>query len=213
MKINLYNLKAELIGQHDLSKDVFLANINDALVSQSVRVFLSNQRKAHARAKTRGEVAGTTKKIWSQKGTGRARHGDSRAPIFVGGGSAHGPQGDQNYKLKINKKMAKIATRSVLSIFAKNKAIIAIDKLDSIKPKTKQAQILVEKLIKTDEILKKSKKAAIIINPTEKNPKICFKNLPNINVLSSNSLNPYILLKHDFLVFSKDCLDFINKTK
>lgn len=213
MKINLYNLKAELIGQHDLSKDVFLANINDALVSQSVRVFLSNQRKSHARAKTRAEVAGTTKKIWSQKGTGRARHGDSRAPIFVGGGSAHGPQGDQNYKLKINKKMAKIATRSVLSIFAKNKAIIAIDKLDSIKPKTKQAQILVEKLTKTDEILKKSKRIAVIINPSEKNPKICFKNLPSINVLSSNSLNPYILLKNDFLVFSKDSLDFINKTK
>lgn len=213
MKINLYNLKAELIGQQDLSKDVFLANINDSLVSQSVRVFLANQRKAHARAKTRGEVAGTTKKIWAQKGTGRARHGDSRAPIFVGGGSAHGPKGDQNYKLKINKKMAKNATRSALSMFAKNNAIIAIDKFDSIKPKTKQAQILIEKLYQVDALLKKSKKPAIIINPTEKNPKISFKNLSQVNVLSSNSLNPYILLKQDFLVFSKDSLDLINKTK
>lgn len=213
MKINLYNLKAELIGQYDLSKDVFLAKINDTLVSQSVRVFLSNQRKSHAKAKTRGQVAGTTKKIWSQKGTGRARHGDSRAPIFVGGGSAHGPQGDQNYKLKINKKMAKIATRSALSMFAKNNTIIAIDKFDSIKPKTKQAQILIEKLNKAEDLLKKSKRPAIIINPSEKNPKICFKNLSMVNVLNSNSLNPYTLLKHDFLVFSKDSLDFINKTK
>jgi len=213
MNINLYNLKAELVGQQDLSKEVFLAKINQTLLSQSVRVFLSNQRKAHARAKTRGEVAGTTKKVWSQKGTGRARHGDNRAPIFVGGGSAHGPQGDQNYSLKISKKMAKIAIRSTFSKFAQDKAIISIDQLDSIKPKTKQAQILIDKLSKVDKILQKSKKIAVVINPAEKNPKICFKNLSSVNILNSNSLNPYTLLKYDFLIFSKDCLDFINKTK
>jgi len=213
MKINLYNLKAELIGQQELSEHIFLAEINQTLISQSVRVFLSNQRKAHAKAKTRSEVAGTTKKIWAQKGTGRARHGDSRAPIFVGGGSAHGPQGDQNFKLKINKKMAKIATRSVLSMFAKNKSIIAIDKLDTIKPKTKQAKVLLANLAVTNDLLKKSRKTAIIINPTEKNPKRCFNNLSSAHILSSNSLNPYLLLKHDFLIFSKDSLDFINKTK
>lgn len=213
MKINIYDLKATKTGQVDLNKQVFAYKINQNLISQSVRVYLSNQRKAHAKAKGRSQVAGTTKKMWAQKGTGRARHSDARAPIFVGGGVAHGPKGVQNYKLKMSKKMNQKALRSALSLLARNKNILAISDLDKIATKTKQAQKLITSLKKADKLLSASKKIGIIINSDNTNAKKAFKNLPKVNLIYTNSLNTYTLLNQNFLIFSQKSLDFVNKNK
>ncbi len=213
MKVNLYDLKSQKIDQVSLKKEVFDSKINQDLLSQAVRVYLFNQRKAHPLAKGRSQVAGSTRKIWAQKGTGRARHSDMRAPIFVGGGVAHGPKGNQNYHLKLNKKMAKLAVRSALSQFAKDSHILAVSDLEKIKIKTKQALDLINSLKKIDKNLSSSKKIALIINSDNKNAKQAFKNLSDIDLLYTNSLNTYQLLNHNFLIFSQNSLDFVNKNK
>src|SRR3989339_577646 len=98
MKVPVYNLSGEQLDDLTLPVKVFALPANDKLVALAVRVYLANQRRSYAKTKGRGEVAGTTKKMWSQKGTGRARHGSAKAPIFVGGGVAHGPIGKENHK-------------------------------------------------------------------------------------------------------------------
>ena len=139
MKTQLYNLQAESIGEITLPKEVFGLEYKPQLISLALRVYRSNLRSSHAKVKDRGEVAGTTKKMWAQKGTGRARHGSAKAGIFVGGGSVHGPQGNQNYKLSLNKKVKKAAFNHLLSKFAQEKSIIVIDQFKQLPPKTKEA--------------------------------------------------------------------------
>ena len=134
MKAQLYDINAKQIGEINLPSSVFGADISETLISNAVRASLSNKRTALAKTKHRGEVAGTTKKMWAQKGTGRARHGSAKAPIFVGGGSAHGPRGERNFDTKINTKTKKMAVNSILSKFAKNKSILVVEKLRLVSP-------------------------------------------------------------------------------
>ena len=114
-KVDLYNIKGEKEGKVTLPKEIFETKINKPLLSQAVRVYLANQRDARARAKTRAQVKGSNRKIYRQKGTGGARHGDNKAPIFVGGGKAHPPKGI-NRRLSLPKKMKQLALKSALSI-------------------------------------------------------------------------------------------------
>jgi len=202
MKIKLFDTSAKQIGSLTLPAAVFGAKISPQLMAQSIRVYLSNQRKAHSKTKNRSEVRGTTKKMWAQKGTGRARHGSAKAPIFVGGGVAHGPSGNQNYRLKLNKKMKKQALNSILSRFAKEKRIIAVEKFSSLPPKTGQAAKFISKLKKDNPVLNKSKKMAIITANPVGNVKRAFSNLPYVNLMNLNSLSVYQLAKQKYLIFS-----------
>ena len=102
-QLAVVDVKGKSKGQINVSNEIFGINPNKIVVAQAVRVHLTNQRQATAKSKTRGEVSGSGKKIWRQKGTGRARHGDRYAPIFVGGGVAHGPRGNQNVKRNLSK--------------------------------------------------------------------------------------------------------------
>ena len=115
MKADLYTIDGKKAGKIEVPKAVFGAKVNEILLAQYRRVFLNNQRRAKPKSKTRGEVTGSGKKIWRQKGTGRARHGDRYANIFVGGGVAHGPTGKENYSLKLTRKMRQSALSSALS--------------------------------------------------------------------------------------------------
>ena len=206
MKVNLFNTSPKQIGQITLPATVFKTKISPQLIAQSVRVYLSNQRKARAKSKNRSEVRGTTKKMWAQKGTGRARHGSAKAPIFVGGGVAHGPSGDQNYRLKLNKKMRKQALNSILSQFAKEKRIIVIEKFGTLPPKTKQAVKFISRLKKTSPILNKSKKIAIITTKPVSNVKRAFSNLSHTSLMNLSSLSVYQLAKQNYLIFSKKAI-------
>jgi large subunit ribosomal protein L4 len=207
MNIDVFDINAKKVSSLALPLSVFGVKISPSLIAQSVRSYLSNQRKARPMTKNRAEVRGTTKKMWAQKGTGRARHGSAKAPIFVGGGIAHGPRGQQNYKLKMSKKMKKGALFSVLSQHAHNKNIIAIKSLSSFQPKTKSALTFLSKLQKDD------KKVAIITSKPLTTVKRAFRNLPSVTILNLNSLSAYQLAKQNQLIFSVKAIKDLSSQK
>ena len=203
MKTDLYNTSAEIVGQVTLPANIFGIEFSDLLVSQSIRNFLSNNRSAHAKVKNRAEVAGTTRKMWAQKGTGRARHGSAKAPIFVGGGRAHGPHGDRNFSLKTNKTTKKLVINSILSDFANNKRLLVIDKISSLPSQTKKARELINKLEKQNKILSQSKRIGILVAKISDNTKRAFGNLPGFTILSLQSLNVRDLSLQNYLIISR----------
>ena len=211
MKAQIYNIKAEKIGEATLPKATFEAKISETLIAQSIRVYLANQRSSFAKAKSRGQVNGTTKKVWAQKGTGRARHGSKKAPIFVGGGSAMGPDGNQNYNLNISKKMKQVALNSILTKFAKDNRIIIIDTFIELTPKTKEGIKLITGLKAGNEVLSKSSKVGIITTQTVSSVKRAFGNLKSVNLLNLKSLNVYTLSNQNFLILSQKALDQFTK--
>ncbi|MFA5827867.1 MAG: 50S ribosomal protein L4 [Candidatus Shapirobacteria bacterium] len=211
MKTQLYDINAKQIGEITLPSTVFGAQISEQLISNSIRTSLSNKRSALAKTKHRGEVAGTTKKMWAQKGTGRARHGSAKAPIFVGGGSAHGPRGERNFDTKVNSKARKMAVNSILSKFAKNKSILVVEKLNTISPKTKEGIKLITGLKGVNEVLSKSSKVGIISSKTLVNVRRAFGNIPKVRLLSLKSLNVLDLSNQNSLIFTKRAIEQLTK--
>ena len=184
MTIPVYNLVGKELTPIDLDKKIFGAKPNPQLVSQAVRVYLSNQRSSSAHTKTRGEVQGSTRKIFKQKGTGRARHGSIRAPIFVGGGIAHGPDGTQNYKLKMPSKMIKVALLSVLSQKAHAKEISAIKGSKDATGKTKEMAELIGKIVPVGKVL-------FITESGQSKFRLGVRNIDRVIVSTTVSLNVY----------------------
>jgi len=207
--VPVYNLKAEKTGEIALPKSVFAAPVRLDLIALAIRVYLANRRRSHAKVKDIGEVSGTTKKMWAQKGTGRARHGSSKFGLFVGGASSHGPTGKQNFKLKMNLRTKKLAFNSVLSRFAKENAILVIDDFSSLSSKTKEAQKLIELFKKNNQILSASKKIGVITAAPEENVTRAFRNISGINLLSLKSLNTYTLANNNFLIFNRKAVEML----
>lgn len=207
IKAPLYNLKGEKLSDFTLPKAVFETVVVPRIIAQSIRVYLNNQRSAHAKVKDVGEVNGTTKKMWAQKGTGRARHGSAKFGLFVGGASAHGPQGNQSFAITLNQKTKKLALNSLLSQFAKRKSILVVDDFKDLAPKTKEAGNLIGLLEKTNEILAKSKKIGIITDVADKNVIRAFKNITGFRLLSAKSLNTLDLSNQNFLIFSQKAVE------
>ena len=203
MKAQIYNIKAEKVGDIALPKEVFSTPVSDSLIAQAIRVTLANRRSSFAKTKTRSDVAGTRKKVWAQKGTGNARHGNRTAPIFVGGGSALGPDGNQNYSLGISKTMRRRAIRGLLTKFAEDKKILIIDNFSKLDPKTKSGIKLITGLKTNDEVLSKSRKIGVITTKTITPVKRAFGNLKDINLLSLKSLDIYSLSKQNYLIISQ----------
>jgi large subunit ribosomal protein L4 len=204
--IDVYNIAGKKVGRTELPKEIFNVRVNPKVVAQSVRSFLSNQRRAKAKTKTRGEVSGSGRKIWRQKGTGRARHGDRYAPIFVGGGRAHGPTGEQNYLRKLSKKMKKVALFNALTSKYKSKDITIIGGLAKIAAKTKEfEQFLVALNIWPREV---SRPSVLVVLPTKIEPVIrAARNLEKVDLVQANCLSSYQVLAHQKLVFMKESLE------
>jgi large subunit ribosomal protein L4 len=213
IKVKVFDTTAKETGEYKLPAEFFEAKINPDLIRQAVYVHLNNQRKSHAKTKGRGEVEGTNQKMWAQKGTGRARHSTAKAPIFVGGGRAHGPRGDQNFSLKMTKKMRQAAIRSALSLFADKKSIIIIDKISQLSPKTKEAVKLITGLKSQNKVLSEGRKIGIITSSSNAKTKRAFGNLPKVKLLNLNSLNCYDLTKQDFILFTKKAVEVMAKSK
>ena len=203
MKAQIYNIKAEKVGEVALPKEVFSVSVSDSLIAQAIRVALANRRSSYAKTKTRSEVAGTRKKVWAQKGTGNARHGNRTAPIFVGGGIALGPDGNQNYSLKMGKNMKRKALAGLLTKFAEDKKILIIDNFSKLDPKTKSGIKLITGLKTADEVLSKSRKIGVITTQTVTPVKRAFGNIKDINLLSLKSLDVYSLSKQNYLIISQ----------
>jgi len=212
MKAPIYNLQLEKIGDIDLPK-IFstTSKAEDKIITQALRVYRSNLRKAHAKSKTRAEVAGTTKKMWKQKGTGRARHSTAKAPIFVGGGRAHGPNGEQNFKLKLSKKSRKIALGLLLNKFAKAKKITVVEKLGQLEPKTKTGMKFITGLMDKNKVLSDSRRIGVVTSQSNTNIRRSLRNIKNINLINLKSLNSLDLSQQHYLIFSKKAINELNK--
>lgn len=207
MNIRVIDTKGNTKGRMDLPDEMFAVKANGALLAQAVRVYLANQRQGTAKVKSRGEVEGSGRKIYRQKGTGRARHGDRYAPIFVGGGVAHGPRGDQNVKRTMSKKMRKKALFAALSGKLKEKKLIVVDGLESLEPKTK----LVNKAIKT-MIKEESVNVAVILPRMSETVVRGARNIANLTLLSARKLNAYEILKSDTILLTKDAMGVMEET-
>lgn len=206
MQTNIYNLEGKMTSKVNLPKRAFEEKDNPQLMAQVVKVYLSNQRKAKAKVKTRGEVRGSRIKIWRQKGTGRARHGDRYAPIFVGGGVAHGPSGEANFKKKLPKKMKAKALAVALSIKAQEKEIRVITGLEKIKGRTKEMADFLKGLMKKEKMTKKTPKFLLILS--EKMEKVfqAGRNIPNLEISLAQNVNPYQVLNNDLLLLNKEAV-------
>ncbi len=206
----VFDAKGLKSGTVSLPKEVFGVKVNQPLMAQAVRVFLANQRQGNAHTKTRGEVDGSSKKIYRQKGTGRARHGTLRAPIFVKGGVAHGPRA-HDFSLSLPQKMRKAALLSALSLKAKDGEIKVLSGLDKIEPKTKNMSALFTKI--TEDKKGKNKILLVASAPTKELENVyrAGRNIKNVDIVNTKVLNTYEVLRHKNLFFMKESIDQLSK--
>lgn len=206
MEANIYNQTGKEAGKIKLPESVFGLPWNADLVHEIVRLMNSNSRNNIAHTKTRGEVRGGGKKPWKQKGTGRARHGSTRSPIWVGGGVAHGPRNDQNYDRKINKKAKTKALYTILSRKFKDGEILFVDNVNIAAPKAKDAKAVLASFskIKGFEKLSSKKVNAAIITLPKKNAAVekSFGNFGNVAIEEFRNINPVSILNHTYLIVS-----------
>ena len=185
----------ELEKKVNLNGDVFGIEPNTQVMFDAVQVYQANKRQATAKTKTRAEVRGGGKKPWRQKGTGRARAGSSRSPIWVGGGIVFGPIGNQNFKLKMNKKSHALALKSALSIKANEKNIVLVENLTSTKTK---------EVVKTLEALKVDSKALVVLAEENEEFTRAARNVSFVKVVLANNVSVYDLINATKLVMTVD---------
>src|SRR5512133_1357625 len=195
--ISIYNTQGKSVGEIELNAEHFGIKANPALIHEAVVAQQANCRRAIAHTKTKGEVSGGGKKPWKQKGTGRARHGSSRSPIWVGGGITFGPRSNRNYSIKINRKARKKAMFMVLSDKLANQHMIATETYTL--PKTKA-------FVSYIGSLPVSRKVLYIVASSRPELVRAARNLENVFVVTANSLNVVDLLRYDFVIFEKDAI-------
>ena len=202
----VYNQKGKESGKITLNDKVFGLPWNADLVHQVVTSIASSQRSPVAHTKGRGEVRGGGKKPWQQKGTGRARHGSIRSPLWVGGGITGGPTKEKNFDRKVNKKMKAKALYTILSRKLKDGAILFVDDLSIKAPKTKDAKDILLSLSKVggfNDILSKKKNSAYIaIDSKNKATEKSFSNFNNLKVDEIRNINPLELMQYKYVVIS-----------
>jgi 50S ribosomal protein L4, bacterial/organelle len=204
MEAKVYDIKGKVAGEVTLPENIFGLSWNSDLVHQVATSLMTNKRKTVAHVKERGEVRGGGKKPWQQKGTGRARHGSTRSPIWVGGGVTHGPRNEKNFDRKISKKMRAKALYTILSRKYKDGEILFVDSIVLSEPKTKIAVATLHKLsqVKGFENLlsKKNNSAVIALSTKNSDTERSMRNLGNFDVLEARNLHPLTLLNHKYLV-------------
>jgi large subunit ribosomal protein L4 len=207
MSADVYDLTGKVAGKVTLPAEMFGDKVNKTLVSQAVRVYLANKRQGTVSTKTRGEVDGSTRKIYRQKGTGRARHGSIRAPIFVKGGIVFGPR-PRDYSLELPTKMKRKALFSVLSGKLTSGEIKIVSGFEDITPKTKKFVAALQKL----ELDGKKRSVLLVTAGKTENLKRAAGNVSGVNLLPANLLNAYEVIKNKHLVLMKDAVSEMEKT-
>lgn len=206
MKAIVYNQDGKKVDEMELSEGVFGLPWNADLVHQVAVSMAANKRIPWAHAKDRSEVSGGGRKPWRQKGTGRARHGSTRSPIWRKGGVTHGPLKEKIYTQKINKKMRKKAFLTVLSQKLRDSEILFLNKLIIPKPKTKEAGLIINSLskIKNFEKLgtKKKNRAILALPKKDSDAERSFRNLPGLQISQFKNLNALDLLNFKYLVIA-----------
>jgi len=203
LEAKVFDMKGGDAGTVTLPENIFGLSWNADLVHQVVIAMQANARPNVAHTKDRGEVRGGGKKPWQQKGTGRARHGSSRSPIWKGGGITHGPRNDKNYAQKINRSMSQKALLVTLSRKLKDGEIIFVDSIHMDAPKASAGKAVLTALGKHFSGFTKSKNAALIALPTRNIPtQKSFSNFGNIAVEEVRNLNPLSVLSAKYLVIA-----------
>lgn len=195
---------------YDLSERVFGVPMKDSVVHQAMRAQLGNARKVIAHTKDRSEVSGGGKKPWRQKGTGRARHGSIRSPLWTGGGVTFGPRNDRNFSLKINKKQKNKALAMVLSSKVKTGTMAMLDALTLENHKTKHMADMFQAFTAVlPEVA--TRKTLVITAGTDKNIVLASRNLPHVKVVRADSLNVHDLLTYRYVLIPKEAVETIEK--
>ena len=193
--VKVHNLKKEEVGEVQLSDAVFGAPLNEPLIHAAVRNFMANARQGTSATKTRGDVSGSGRKLWKQKGTGRARIASLRSPLWKGGGNAHGPQ-PRDWSYSMPKKMRQGALRSALSERVREGNVFVVEGWTMDKPKTKDFSTSLGKLGLNGKTL-------IVDSLENENLILSARNVRRAKVVNSFGLNIYDLLYHDHLVLSR----------
>lgn len=195
ISVKVYNMAGEEVSKMNLSASVFAIEPNEQTMFDAVQVEQSNSRQATAKTKVRHEVSGGGKKPWRQKGTGRARAGSSRSPIWVGGGTVFGPVGNQNYKISQNKKEHRLALKSALSIHAKESMkVVDQIKFDDMKTKAGIAML---------EALKVGGKVLVVVDEIDQNLYSSLRNICWVKLVTTADVSVLDLMNVDTLVISK----------
>lgn len=203
---DVLDLEGKSVGKITLNPEIFEAKVNKSLIAQAVRVYLANQRQGNASTKTRGEVEGSTRKIYRQKGTGRARHGSIRAPIFVHGGIVGGPK-PRDYSLKLPQKMKQKALFAALTAKFKVNEIKILKGLEEIEPKTKKFVTILKKL----GLENKKNKILLIALDDAKTLKRAASNIPGVTITAVQRLSTYDVVKNRHLLFMQTALEVMEK--
>jgi large subunit ribosomal protein L4 len=205
MQLKVYKIDGtESADQVELPANIFEIEPNHHLVYQAVRTYLSNKRQGTHKAKERNEVSGGGKKPWRQKGRGTARAGTTRSPVWVGGGTIHGPR-PHTYKLIMTKKSTKLARKSALSIKAKNGEILVIEDVSFEKPKTKDFNSILKNL-KVDD-----KKVLMLTTVNNGNVNRSGRSLPKVNIVEAASAATYDLVNNQVIIIQKSAIEALCK--
>jgi len=214
VKTNVYNQNGEIVSELKLSDKVFAVKINEDLVHQAMVTQAANERQVLAHTKTKAEVRGGGKKPWKQKGTGRARAGSSRSPIWIGGGVTFGPRKDRNFSKKINKKMKQKAITMVFTDRLAENNLAVVDKIEMKDFSTKKFNDFVKKIenvFPDENKTKKSKRSILFVNDI-KDEKVVLssRNLVGFDIINLENINIIDLLKYKNLVITESAIKNIN---
>jgi len=200
--VKIYDQTKKEVGQMELAPSVFEVEVRPELLHLVVRAQLAAKRAGTHSVKTRSEVSGGGRKPWRQKGTGRARSGSNRSPIWRGGAIVHGPQ-PRDYSFKVNKKVRLLALKMALSAKISAESVVLLDKLEVEEAKTKH-------MVKVASDLG-LKKALIVVPSSDNKLELSARNLPGIKVVRQDMLNVYDILLHDHLVIAKEAVDLVQE--
>lgn len=202
-KVAVYNTEGATVGELELNKDIFDVEINKALLHQVVRMQLANKRQGTQSALTRGEVRGGGAKPWRQKGTGRARHGSIRSPIWVNGGVVFAPK-PRDYSFRMPKKMRRQALKSALTSKVKNDEILVLDDLKLAQPKTKE-------MVKVLKNLGVDGKALVVLSEKDEFVARASRNIQGIKLAFVNTLNVLDILNYDKFIITQEAVQKVEE--
>ncbi len=205
MKAVLHNMKGEQVGEITLPKEIFGIDVNENLISRVVYSQRINMRQGTAHTKDRSEVSGGGRKPWRQKGTGRARHGSIRSPIWVGGGVAFGPRKERSYKKKINKKEKRKALFMILSAKLKKETLFFVDKLEIQNAKTKKMGKFLESISCGDA------KTLVVLPKMDEKIILATRNLEKADTVQAKDINPLLLLCYKHIIFPANSVKVIKE--
>jgi len=203
MLVPMRNMAGETVGEVELQDSIFMAPVSKPLMHQAFERQLANARRGTHHTLTRGEVRGSTRKIYRQKGTGRARHGSMKVNLWPGGGVVHGPK-PRSYEKKMPRRMRRAAYRSALTVKAQDKQVVVLDALALDTPKTREIKTMIDRLSLGGSVL-------IMLPDKNENVELSARNLPNVKTLRASYLNIRDLLGYDYLVLPQESLTVIEQ--